>query len=438
MPAQPKYILLTLGEELLLGLTKNTHLTYIGDQLRQGGQALHANVTLSDAPADIEEHFRHYWEKADVLITTGGLGPTIDDRTKEVIAQALEEDLVFDQSIQDSIEERFAQRGLKLTQNNRKQALRLEQAVALPNPNGTAPGLWLEKADKILIMLPGPPQELRPMFESEVVPRLRKLGLLQSEENYLQIRTAGVGESALETLLQPVLRKHEGLEIAFCAHPGMVDFRLSLPNDPDSRDTLIEIGVECQELLGDDFVCCGQDSIVQAISKCMRHRDLSLAVAESCTGGLLASEITNLPGSSEFFLGGLTTYSSHAKEDLLGVPEEMIRQHSPVSSEVAIAMALGVAEKLEADYALSVTGYLGPGGGTEANPVGTIFIGLHSPRGTWAKRFSFGGTRIGIKQRALNAAMDWLRRELTATKRIDDQSTEALRAESKEIIRSLK
>ena len=172
------YMLITLGEELLLGLTRNGHLTYIGDQLRQRGITLHSNYTISDENQDIDEQFAFCWERSDVLITTGGLGPTVDDRTKEAIADALGESLVFDESILESIEERFRQIGRPMSDNNRKQAYRPESAVALENPNGTAPGLWLEKSGKILIMLPGPPNELQPMFENQVVPRLEKLSLI--------------------------------------------------------------------------------------------------------------------------------------------------------------------------------------------------------------------------------------------------------------------
>ena len=175
---------------------------------------MHANLTLSDTPADIEEHFRHYWNKADVLITTGGLGPTVDDRTKEIIAQVLGETLIFDTDIMAAIEARFRAIGRPMTDNNRKQAYRFRSATVLPNPNGTAPGLWLEKEGKTLVMLPGPPVELQPMFEKEVLPRFRDRGWLQSAESYLQIRTAGVGESSLETMLQPILSEYEGLEVA--------------------------------------------------------------------------------------------------------------------------------------------------------------------------------------------------------------------------------
>lgn len=412
MPPNPKIILLTLGEELLLGLTPNGHLTYIGDQLRQVGTPLHANVTISDSPEDIKDYFEDYWKIADVLITTGGLGPTVDDRTKEVIGECLGEKLVYDPTVMQAIVDRFKSLGLELNENNRKQAYHFENAEVLHNPNGTAPGLWLEKDGKILAMLPGPPHELQPMFKDQVLPRLQSKGLVQDHENYIQIRTTGVGESNLETMLQVIAEREEGLELAYCAHPGLVDFRMSFPNQINPLDRLAELAEECKQMLGENFITIGNDSLVEIVSKMMRRRKLRLATVESCTGGYVANEITNLPGSSEYFVGGLATYSSGAKEDLISVPTELIQQHTAVSEEVAIAMAMGVAERLESDYALSLTGYIGPGGGTEKDPVGTVYIGLHSPSGTYAKRCTFRGPRVAQKRRAFNVAMDMLRREL--------------------------
>ncbi len=438
MSPQTKIVLLTLGEELLLGLTANTHLSYIGNQLRLGGARLHANVTLSDDPIHIEEHFRYYWSVSDVVITTGGLGPTVDDRTKEIVASVLGENLVYDPEIMAAIEARFAALERAVTENNRKQAFRPANAVVLPNPNGTAPGLWLEKDGKTLIMLPGPPNEMQPMFELDVVSRFRARGWLQSSESYLQIRTVSVGESALETMLQPILSPHPTLEVAYCAHQGMVDFRLSFPDQPERYGELIAIATDCRHLLGDNFLCCGHDTLVKVVSDMLRRRDQTLALAESCTGGLISSEFTDLPGASDFLIGGLTAYSSEMKSELLGVPEEMIQQHTAVSAEVALAMAAGVAEKLEADYALSTTGYLGPIDGGESAPAGTVFIGLHSPRGVWARKFAFKGSRTTIKRRVINAALDWLRRELMVNIESEDHSLEALRAESAKILRSLK
>ena len=430
-------MLITLGEELLLGLTRNGHLTYIGDQLRQRGVTLHSNYTISDESDDILDQFRFCWDRADIVITTGGLGPTVDDRTKEAVAEALGETLVFDKRVLETIEERFARLGKAMSANNRKQAFRPENAEVIPNDRGTAPGLWLNKGGKVLIMLPGPPNELEPMFENQVLPKLEALKYIEDQENYLQLRTIGVGESQLETEFQPLFDNYENLQIAYCAHQGQVDFRISYPGTENRMDQLLEIAEICKKQLGDQFLCLGHHSVSEVISNMLKARGKTLALAESCTGGLISNTFTDISGSSEFYLGGIVSYSIDAKQDLLDVPEGMIQQYTEVSQEVAVTMASGAAEKFESDYALSITGYAGPSGGTAENPVGTVYIGLHSPRDIWAKRFQWKASRASIKVRALNAALDLLRNELIATNSADDGANQDLRKEADNILKSL-
>lgn len=430
-------MLITLGEELLLGLTRNGHLTYIGDQLRQRGVTLHSNYTISDEGDDILDQFRFCWGRADIVITTGGLGPTVDDRTKEAVAEALGETLVFDKRVLETIEERFARLGKAMSANNRKQAFRPENAEVIPNDRGTAPGLWLNKGEKVLIMLPGPPNELEPMFENQVLPKLEALKYIEDQENYLQLRTIGVGESQLETDFQPLFDNYENLQIAYCAHQGQVDFRISYPGTENRMGQLLEIAEICKKQLGDQFLCLGHHSVSEVISNMLKAQGKTLALAESCTGGLISNTFTDISGSSEFFLGGVVSYSIDAKQDLLDVPEGMIQQYTEVSQEVAVAMASGAAEKFESDYALSITGYAGPSGGTAENPVGTVYIGLHSPRDNWAKRFQWKASRASIKVRALNAALDLLRNELIAANSADDGANQDLRKEADNILKSL-
>ncbi|MDI1319420.1 MAG: molybdopterin-binding protein, partial [bacterium] len=254
-----RYELLTLGDELLLGLTANGHLTWIGAELGRRGVQLARNVTISDEAPAIAAQFRESWAQADVLITTGGLGPTCDDRTREVLAAALGQPLVFDPAIERAINDRFAKFGRVPTANNLKQAYKFERGEVLPNANGTAPGLWVEQDGKVLIMLPGPPNEMRPMFTEQVVPRLTQMGLLAESEAYIQIRTAGVGESALETKFQPLFDRLPGISIAFCAHLGQVDCRISSPDGQYAMDILRSLADDCAALLGDDFVGFGHD-----------------------------------------------------------------------------------------------------------------------------------------------------------------------------------
>jgi nicotinamide-nucleotide amidase len=418
----PRFELLTLGDELLLGLTANSHLTWIGAQLGRRGVQLQRNVTISDDAAAIAAQFAESWARAEVIITTGGLGPTCDDRTREVVADILGQELVFDAEIMQAIEDRFARLNRPCTPNNRKQAFKFSRGEVLPNPNGTAPGLWVQQDGKVLVMLPGPPNELQPLFTDLVLPRLAQLGLVAESEAYVQLRTAGVGESALEMRFQPIFDRHPGLGVAFCAHQWQVDCRLSSPDHRYSRAVLDRIAGECRTLLGDDFVCFGHDTLAQVVSDHLRHHGRTLAVAESCTGGLLANSFTDVCGASKFFMGGIVSYSNDSKTLLLDCPECLLSQHGAVSAECAVAMACGVAEQLSSDYGLAITGYAGPTGGHEGAPAGTIYIGLHSPLGDWSKKLSYSGQQRGaVKQRAVTAAIDWLRREV---------AREAHRAES--------
>lgn len=412
-PPARRFELLTLGDELLLGLTANGHLTFIGAELGRRGVMLDRNVTITDEAEAIRVQFRESWARAEVIITTGGLGPTCDDRTREAIAEVLGQELVFDADIERTIIERFARMGRRMTPNNRKQAYRFSRGEVLANANGTAPGLWVEQDGRVLCMLPGPPNELQPMFREQVLPRLAALGLIRPREAYVQLRTAGIGESALETKLQPLFdRFGAALSVAFCAHQGQVDCRLSSPGGELDDAALQALAAECAGLLGEDFLCFGHDSLAQVCADLLRASEHTLAVAETATGGLLANAFTNICGASKFFAGGCVCYSNESKMQLLDVPEDLLSQHGAVSAEVAVAMATGAAERLGADYAIALTGFAGPTGGTEANPVGTIYLALYSHRGVWSRRLSYPGPRPTVKVRAVNAALDWLRREL--------------------------
>ncbi len=419
--SQIRYELLTLGDELLLGLTANGHLTFIGAQLGRRGAMLQRNVTITDEADAIAAQFRESWARADVIITTGGLGPTCDDRTRDAVAEVLGLKLVFDESIKRAIEDRFARFGRKMTDNNLKQAYVFDRGEVLPNANGTAPGLWAEQDGKVLVMLPGPPNELQPMWVDQVVPRLAARGLLLEREAYVQLRTAGIGESALETKLQPIFdRTGPGLSVAFCAHQGAVDCRVSSPSGALTASDLERIAAECVTQLGDDFVCYGHDSLARVCAELLRAQEKRLAVVETATGGMLAQAFTEVCGACKFFAGGVVCCSNDAKMQLLDVPECLLLQHGAVSDEAAVAMATGAAETLAADYALAVTGFAGSAensASANGNPVGTMFIALFSPAGVWSKKLSYPGPRPTVKVRAVNAALDWLRRELLRAQR---------------------
>lgn len=412
-PRQLRYELLTIGDELLLGLTMNGHLEFIGAQLGARGVELKRNVTVTDDADDISAQFRESWARSDVVIATGGLGPTCDDRTRESIASVLGQALVFDKETERRILERFAAFGRKATPNNMKQAMRFERGEVLANANGTAPGLWVEQDGKVLCMLPGPPNELQPMFTDQVLPRLAARGLILERQAYIQLRTAGVGESLLETRLQPIFDRYgPKLGIAFCAHSGHVDCRLSSPGGELSMAQVEAVAAECAKLLREDFVCYGNDSLAKVCADHLRSMEKLLSVAETATGGLLANAFTGICGATKFFSGGCVCYSNDSVVQLLDVPECLLQQHGAVSAEAAVAMATGAAEKLGADYGLAITGFAGPCGGSNENPVGTMYVALHAPHGVWSRNLSYPGPRSTIKRRAVNAALDWLRREL--------------------------
>jgi len=411
-PAPTRFELITLGDELLLGRTPNGHLTFLGEQLARRGVALAANLVLPDDAATIAAEVARSWKRSAVVITTGGLGPTCDDCTRDAVAEVLGQRLVFDKKIEKAIASRFAKLGRPMTDNNRKQAWRPEGAEVLPNPFGTAPGLWIEQDGKLLVMLPGPPNELEPMWNNEVLPRLARRKLVGRSEAFVQLRTAGVGESALETRLQPLLAKYPGVEVAYCAHAWAVDVRLGWGSGRIAEAQVKQLVAECTALLGDDIFTIGNDSLAETVADLLRHDERTLAVAESGSGGQLASVFTDLPGASKFFQGGVVCYRNSGKVIMLDIPECLLSQHGAVSAETAAAMATGVCENFVADYGLSITCCAGPGACCEGKAAGTIFVGLHAPEGVWCKRLEYPGSGSAVRARAIVVALDWLRREL--------------------------
>lgn len=412
MSKTPIVEVINFGDELLVGIRENSHLVYLGEQLARYGLPIHRSRVITDEAIEIQRAFLDAWTHSDIVMTTGGLGPTADDMTRENIAAALGAELVFDSEIEASIKARFNLLGRTMGNHHLRQCYRFVEGEVLHNERGTAPGLTFAKDGKLLIMLPGPTNELTPMFEQQAIPMLQKMGALSNEDAYLQIRTCGPGESAVEQTMQPIVKAHPDLTVAYCVHYGIVDVRLSPRDRTISWDALTVIGHQARELLGEDFVCFGQCSLAKVVVHELRALDRTLAVAESCTGGLLSNAFTNIAGATKFFVGGVVCYSNDVKVAQVGVPESILEQHGAVSAECAIAMASGIAERLSSDYGLSVTGYAGPEGGDEKNPVGTIHVGYHSPVGVWCKSFRYTGGRLDVKTRAVHAALDWMRRKL--------------------------
>ena len=396
------------GTELLLGHVLNTHLRFLAEALFPLGLRIGRQVTVPDGLV-IREALVVAAARAEILRVTGGLGPTTDDSTRDVVADWLGLRLVHDEEIMRAITERFARRGLALSARIGLQALRPPEATVLPNEHGTAPGLYLPPTARSphLFLLPGPPRELHPMFTASVLPILQKVLPPRPELAMRNYRTAGLGESAVEELVgAPLLAL--GLEVGYCARPGEVDLRLI-----GSAEALARAEKIVAAQLGAQLVSRDQSSLEKVIVDRLSARGETLATAESCTGGLLAHRVTNVPGASAVFLEGFVTYANEAKTRALGVDAALLRAHGAVSREVAAAMAEGARTAAGVDHALATTGIAGPGGGSDAKPVGTVFIALATKLGpTTVEQHRFPTDRETFKDLTAQTALDLLRRRL--------------------------
>ena len=400
------------GSELLLGLVVNTHLAYLAGELAPCGITIARQVCVPDGPP-IKEALERALDHADVVFTTGGLGPTSDDMTREAAAELLALPLLPDEAILSGIRERFARRGLPMAERVARQAMVPVGTEVLPNPNGTAPGLYFpptvlaNRRARHLFLLPGPPRELRPMTRDYVLPKLKATLPPSSQRERRIYRLTGIGESQVEERIGKKLEERGEFEVGYCARPSEVDFRLLGP-----ADELAKVEPEIRAILG-EWIYSDGDTLETAIVHLLREKKLTLATAESCTGGSLAGRLTDVPGSSEVFLAGYVTYSNEAKESAVGVPADLLATHGAVSEPVAAAMAEGARRVSGADFALSTTGIAGPGGGTESKPVGTVYIGLASAgHPTMVRRCYFPLDRITFKHMTTSAALDLLRRQV--------------------------
>jgi nicotinamide-nucleotide amidase len=378
--------LINTGSELMLGRVLNTHQQWICRKLADHGYPVTRQVTVADAGPDIQQAVREALARAELVITTGGLGPTSDDLTRDLIADLLGRELREDASALANVENFFAVRKRPMPERTRVQALVPEGAIVLHNQHGTAPGLAIEvqpnlshHSDKTrwLIMLPGPPRELRPMFNDQVLPLIRERLPLANAFVSRTLKTTGLGESLVEEKIAGPLQQltATGLEIGYCARTGEVDLRLAA-RGANAGKTLAEAEQIVRALLGRHIFGEGDEQLETVIVRQLTERNQTLALAESCTGGYLANRITNVPGASVIFLAGLVTYSNEAKQKFLGVRAETLAKHGAVSEPVAREMAEGARGRTGADHALAVTGIAGPGGGTSDKPVGTVFIAL--------------------------------------------------------------
>lgn len=365
--------ILNTGTELLLGTTLNTHGKWFGEELFKLGMRARRLTTVPDGEA-IAEALRECVMRADAVIVTGGLGPTSDDLTREAAAGVLGLELIEDEAALRSLEAFFAARNKPMAESNRKQAQVPVGADVLPNPNGTAPGIYVPPrlngaAHCAVFLLPGPPRELYPMFRTEVAPRLVALAGSGEPPGLLELRLAGVGESDVQQEIDADLVLIPGLEVGYCARIGEVDVRLIGDEAAIAAGRRVTLGKFARNVFSEDG-----SSLEATVVRMMAGRGLKLATAESCTGGMIANRITDVPGSSAVFTHGFVTYANEAKRDLLGVPEEILDAHGAVSEPVVRAMAEGALRASEADVAVAVTGIAGPDGGSPDKPVGTVWL----------------------------------------------------------------
>jgi nicotinamide-nucleotide amidase len=411
--------IINTGSELLLGRVLNTHQQWLCRQLTDLGYTVERQVAVDDSAPRILESVRAALAVADLVIVTGGLGPTSDDRTREVIAGFLGRGLIEDATVLAHIQQMFASRGRPMPVSTRVQALVPEGATVLMNAHGTAPGLVLEAPSapastaRLLVMLPGPPRELRPMFSEQVVPILLKRFPLQELFVCRTLRTTGLGESLLEERIAGPIEPlaQAGLELGYCARVGEVDVRFTARGNK-ARDLVAEGERITRELLGDLIFAVDDESFEAAIIHLLTERGKTLALAESCTGGFLAHRLTNVPGASAVLLAGLVTYSNEAKQHFLDVRPETLATQGAVSESVAREMAEGARRRAGADYAIAVTGIAGPGGGTADKPVGTVWLALADAAGTMAQRRRNAFDRETFKYVTSQQALELLRRRV--------------------------
>jgi nicotinamide-nucleotide amidase len=399
---------LNTGTELLFGSVINTHLSFLGQRLFPLGLRVQRQVTVPDGDA-IREAILESAARSDLILVTGGLGPTSDDITREIVAELTGRPLRYDDGIFQKIKERFERRGLKLTDRISRQAYVPEGAAVLPNDFGTAPGLYLPARDGIphLFLLPGPPRELQPMVDTYALPIWKRLG--GNHDIHARIyRTTGLGESYIESMVGDRLLAIPGLELGYCASMGEVDVRIV-----GSRSAVDAANEIIQSELAPYIISTEERELEEVIVKLLTAKQATLATAESCTGGLLANRVTDVAGASVVFLEGHVTYSNDAKTRTLGVSAELISTHGAVSEEVARAMAEGALQRSGATFALSTTGIAGPDGGTAEKPVGTVFVGLATrEHATQVEKLFFPTDRRTFKRVCTQYALDMLRRRL--------------------------
>lgn len=402
--------LISVGTELLLGNIINTNAAYLSEKCAALGLSCYYQNVVGDNETRLGEILKQSLLRTDIIILSGGLGPTQDDLTKEVVAKILGRACKLHQPSKESIITFFAKRKREITDNNWKQAMIPEGSIVVENPNGTAPGIIIEDNNKIIILMPGPPNELIPMFEEHIQPYLQK-----KHPNVLLskiVKICGIGESKVETMILDLINNQTNPTIATYAKTGEVHLRITAQsnNKKQAEELISPIIIELTKRFGNAIYSVEEKtSLEKSIVDLLIQKKLTVATAESCTGGLLAARFINVSGVSEVFQSGHITYSNESKSKVLGIDKNMIQQYGAVSSQVAKEMAIKLAEISGADVTIGITGIAGPEGGSEEKPVGLVYIGCNICGNIFVKQFHFSGSRSKIRENAVSSSLHLVR-----------------------------
>ncbi|HEX8708124.1 MAG TPA: competence/damage-inducible protein A [Pyrinomonadaceae bacterium] len=405
--------IIAIGSELLTPDRTDTNSLWLTERLNAIGIEVKLKTIVGDDDARLEEAIKDAFRRSRVIITTGGLGPTEDDITRKVAARALGRRLLLNEKVLEQIRSKFMSLGRAMPEINSRQAMVIEGAAVLDNPNGSAPGMYLEHDGRSVILLPGPPREMRPMYETFAQPKLvAKAGGVRVVRRTL--RVSGLGESAVDERIAPVYTQYRNPQTTILFNRSEIEIHLTAQAKTEAEAELLLDGLagQIEERLGDSIFAFRGETMEEVVGLRLAVGGFTLAVAESCTGGLVSQRLTEVPGSSVYFMEGVVTYSNDAKTRSLGVEPELLSQYGAVSAQVAEAMAEGVRRRADTDFGISVTGIAGPGGATEEKPVGLVYIALSDDAHTEHRKLMLPGDRQLIRWRASQAALDLLRRRL--------------------------
>jgi len=405
--------IIAVGSELLTPDNVDTNSLYLTQRLNEAGCAVHLKTVVGDNRDDIAEILRAALHRSNLIVFSGGLGPTEDDLTRPAVAAALERSIRIDDGILEILRQRFAARGFRMAKINERQAEVISGAEILDNPFGTAPGMWIEEKGRYIILLPGPPRELKSIFEA-ILPRIRSLsgGKLLV---YRSFHITGMTESELDSEIAPIYTSYPQVHTTVLAGPRHIAVRMyRWANEGQEPADINELTTRIQAKLGNAIFTTTDESMEEVVGRLLQESGNTLAVAESCTAGMLGMRITRVPGSSNYFRGGILCYSNEAKIELCGVGPELLQRHGAVSAEVAEALAAGVRNVLHSTIGVSITGIAGPGGGSPEKPVGLVYIGISDGKQTLSRNRIMPGDRESIRERSTYLALSWLRRLLLA------------------------